>query len=310
MEKKRSEEKNVLVVDSGDLFFKPRAIGHSDQFLAKGKLIAKAYRRMGADAMNIGDEDLAQGIDFLKEQAAQGLPLISANLIEASTGKTLFPPFRIKSVEGLRIAFVGLMPNLTAHLPKSVGDSIRVKNPTEVAREIIPTLRDKADLIILLSDLGSYADAILVRSVPGIHVILGGHEGRHQKYPQKEGMTYIFQSNTKGMYVGILRLSIENPALPFFDQGAPEQIRDKMFNLDRTLLNLQRTKEAKANPSIDQRIEDIQRQKAALLEQFKRLKETPVEGNPLLWNLFPLEKPIPEHEETQKEITKAGMVQD
>lgn len=302
--------KNVLVVDSGDLFFKPRAIGHSEQFLAKGKLIAKAYRRMGADAMNIGDEDLAQGIDFLREQAAQGLPLISANLIEASTGKALFPPYRIKSVEGLRIAFLGLMPNLTAHLPKSVGDSIRLKNPTEVAREIIPTLRGKADLVILLSDLGSYADAILVRSVPGIHVILGGHEGRYQKYPQKEGMTYIFQSNTKGMYIGILRLSIENPALPFFDQGAQDQVRDKIFSLDRILLNLQRTKERKADPNIDQRIEDIQRQKAALLEQFKRLKETPVEGNPLLWNLYPLEKAIPEHEETRTEITKAGMVQD
>jgi indole-3-glycerol phosphate synthase len=50
----RLEEKNVLVVDSGDLFFKPRAIGSVESHRARANLIGKAFLRMKADAINIG----------------------------------------------------------------------------------------------------------------------------------------------------------------------------------------------------------------------------------------------------------------
>ena len=300
----------MLVVDSGDLFFKPRAIGSVESHRARANLIGKAFLRMKADAINIGDEDLAQGIEFLQAESTRGLPLISANLISASSGKRIFPAYRIKRVEDLRIAFIGLMSNWTGPLSRSVADIIRVKNPAEALREILPEVRAQADLAILLSDLGSHGDALLVRSIPDLPIVLGGHEGRFQKYPQMEGRSYLFQSYTKGMYVGFLRLNVKNPSASFHDQGKPDQIRDRLSSIERSVFTLQRQKGKSPQETIDQRIRDLERQKAALLEEMDEWKKSPKDGNLLRWNLYPLEKSLGEDENIRKEIQKAGFVQD
>ena len=48
----------------------------------KAALILAAHKRMGVDAMAVGDLDLKLGVQWLKEQAAEaGTPFLSANLV-------------------------------------------------------------------------------------------------------------------------------------------------------------------------------------------------------------------------------------
>lgn len=225
MERKRAEGRPVLVVDSGDLFFSIGANGDSHKALNKARVISKAYGRMGAVAINVGDQDLLQGMDFLRQESSKGLPLISTNLLDSSSKTPIFPPYLVKETSGVRIAFFGLLPpGLRPAIQNGVGEKALIKDPMQTAQEIVPKLRGRADLIVLLSDLGLEMDRMISRALPGIHFILGGNERRLFTRSIQQGKTYIFQSYEEGMYVGKLSLIIRNPASPFQDKLKPDQI--------------------------------------------------------------------------------------
>ena len=110
MEKVQREKSRVLVVDSGDLFLGFLATPDAEKAKKKAELIGRAYRHMGAAAVNVGCLDLLQGVDFLHQEFSQGLPLISANLLDPATKTSIFPPHVIREVAGYRVAFFGLLP--------------------------------------------------------------------------------------------------------------------------------------------------------------------------------------------------------
>ncbi|MDI6776686.1 MAG: hypothetical protein QMD03_05505 [Syntrophales bacterium] len=81
----------------------------------------------------MGDRDLLHGIDFLQQEASHGLPLISANLIDPSSKVSFFPPYIIKKVGNIRVAFFGLLsPNLEPAMQKATGGRILVKDPNDL----------------------------------------------------------------------------------------------------------------------------------------------------------------------------------
>jgi 5'-nucleotidase / UDP-sugar diphosphatase len=219
VDKIRSEEKSVLVVDSGLLFTDARALPLSGQEPANARLISRVYKRMGVAAVNVGDLDLMQGLPFLRLEASRGLPLISANLIDPS-GKPIFPSYVIIKVDKMRVAFFGLLsPDINPAIRKAAGKDLIIEDPTATARNLVNRLRSQADIVVLLSDLGLEKDRELLKAVPGIHFILGGHEGQFVQSPIWENNTPILQSYKKGMYAGKLQLFIENGSTPFREEG-------------------------------------------------------------------------------------------
>jgi 2',3'-cyclic-nucleotide 2'-phosphodiesterase (5'-nucleotidase family) len=65
----RKSQTGLVVVDSGDLFNEDEELPESVQQSAKLKadVIAEIYKKIGIDAVNIGELDLVLGIGFLKE---------------------------------------------------------------------------------------------------------------------------------------------------------------------------------------------------------------------------------------------------
>ena len=315
VEKTRTEGTPVMVVDSGDLFFMARAKVDPEKALAKARLIGRAYRRMAATAVNVGDLDLIRGLDFLRQEASQGFHLISANLLDPSSKAPIFDPYVIQRVSGIRIAFFGLLspnfqPEIADSIQKSVGDRISIRDPVETARQMVAKLRDKAEIIVLLSDLGSFRDRELVKAVPGIHFVLGGHEGFGLGQPNREGKTYLFQSYSKGMYVGKLRLAIKNPALPFQDEGSARRLEEQIHNLDQHLQALQKQEAGQPSQELTQRIQWIQQQKTKLKDQLTQLSSAQLEDNHFLWTLTALNASLGESEDVKAWIKEAGIDQD
>jgi 2',3'-cyclic-nucleotide 2'-phosphodiesterase (5'-nucleotidase family) len=315
VEKLRAEGTPVLVLDSGDLFFMARVKVDPEKALAKARLIGRAYRRMAAAAVNVGDLDLLRGLDFLRQEASQGLPLISANLLDPSSRTPIFDPYVIQKVSGIKIAFFGLLspnfqPEIADPIQKTVGESIFIKDPVETAREMVLKLRDKVDMIALLSDLGSYRDRELVKAVPGIHFVLGGHEGLGLVQPNREGNTYMFQSYAKGMYVGTLRLVIKNPSLPFQDESRVSRIQEQIHNLDRHLQALQKQQASQPSQEVAQRIQWTHQQKAKLKEQLMQFSGAQSQENHFLWTLVALNPSLREDEDTKGWIKETGIDQD
>ena len=266
---------------------------------------------MGVVAVNVGDLDLAHGLDFLRQEASQGLPLISANLLDAAKKSPIFPPFVIKDVSGIRVAFLGLThPDLRPIAQKVVADSIVVKDPIEAARETMEKLRGKADYVVLLSDLGVSKEQDVAKAVPGIHFVLGGHDGRYVSSPHQEGKTPIVQSYYKGMYVGRLRLTLENPPSSFQDEGAQERLQQQVTNVDVQLSRLQKAAERQSTPQLQQSIQQLVQQKAQLEDQLKQLSSSPPKGNRFHWSLQSLDPTLPENEDVRGWVREAGIDRD
>jgi len=224
VEKLKSEDGSLLVVDSGNLVTEAWADANQKQSLTKARLIIRAYMRMGVTAINVGDLDLLQGLAFLRKAASRGLPLVSSNLVDPSTKTPIFKPYIIKKFGPIRVAFFGLLsPDIRTDIYKETGKKFLVKNPVTTAQEIISILRDKADVIILLSALPSYRQQEVIRGAPEINCILGGREGRYVQSPLWEGQTPILESYKYGMYAGKLQLTFLNASSPYIYEGMEEQ---------------------------------------------------------------------------------------
>jgi 2',3'-cyclic-nucleotide 2'-phosphodiesterase (5'-nucleotidase family) len=306
----RSEGMEVLPVDSGDLFFDPAGSAHQERARLKAALIAKAYRRMGVVAVNVGDADLIQGLDLLREEARQGLPLISANLVDARTGKPVFAPFVVKEVSGMRLAFFGLLgPKLSQALQRALGDSVAVKEPVEAAKEVMESLRGKADHVILLSDLGLSGDRELAKAVPGIQFVLGGHEGRFISAPHQEGTTFMVQSYSKGMYLGKLKVVLEQPGSPWQDEGKGKRIQQEITKIDARINALNAAQARAPREALQRQVEQLTRQKEELQRELAGTGPVTT-GNRFLWELDGLGKATPEDSEVSRWIQEAGIDKD
>lgn len=213
----------MLLLDAGDLLFKkysaPVAGNDTKMVTEKAKLIAESFSLMGYDAMAIGDDDLSLGKEFLMEMSNKvKFPFLSSNVIDEATGKPLFQTSLIKKSNGLRIGIFSLLapdtfPN--PYDPRKKGLSVR--SPTETAQAMVKELQPKTDLIILLSHLGYPKDVEMAQTVPGIHLIVGGHTGVNLPYPPAINKSLIFQMAYKGLYGGRMDLLFHNNEPIFFN---------------------------------------------------------------------------------------------
>ena len=197
-----------------------------DQSLKKAEQVIKAFNIIGCDAQNVGDNDLAEGKEYLLERADESnFPFISANLIDTTSGKPLFEPYVIKEVDGLRIGIFGLI----TYRAKLGTPDLLIDDPYETAKRVVSELKEKCDLVIALTHLGVNDDKKLAQQVPGINIIVGGHSSSKLETPLRVNDTVILQAYLQGRYLGRLDLTIRNGSLDFFDAmsvSIPQNILD------------------------------------------------------------------------------------
>jgi len=300
------------VVDSGDLLFDAAiATANLSKARAKAKVIARAYKAVGVTAINVGEGDLLAGVKFLQQGIGQRLPFISANLVDSVRKKPIFTPFVIEEVSGIRIAFFGLVnPSIALASKQGKAEEVTAADPVETARQVVKELAGKADLIILLSDLGVDEDTRIAKACPGIHFILGGHEGRYVKAPYQEGETFIVQSYQKGMYVGKLTLTMEKAGLPFHDEGKAEGIQEKLNELERKIGTMQQARAKNPSPDIEKIIDRLKQDRTRLQAEIEQARQAASRDNHFLWTLVPLFSSLPEDAEVNQWIKRAGITGD
>ena len=300
------------MVDSGDLFFDTAsATANLTKARAKARVIARAYKSVGIAAINVGEGDLLAGVKFLQQGIGQRLPFISANLVDSIGKKPTFTPFVIQEVAGVRIAFFGLVnPSIAPANKQGKAEEVMAADPVETARQVVKELTGKADLIILLSDLGVDEDTRIAKACPGIHFILGGHEGRYVKSPYQEGETFIVQSYQKGMYVGKLTLIIGKAGVPFQDEGKADVMQEKLNELERKIGTMQQAKLKNPSPDIEKTIERLKQERTRLQADMERARQAASRDNHFRWTLEPLASSLPEDAEVNQWIKAAGITGD
>jgi 5'-nucleotidase len=210
----RSQEPNVLLLDSGDIF---QGTPYFNFF--GGELEYKLMSQMAYDASTLGNHDFDNGLEGLQRQLPHAtFPFLIANYDFSKTPLAgRFAPYKVFEKQGLRIGVFGLGIELAGLVAdKNFGGTVYL-DPVAKAQEVVAQLRgpEKCDLVVCLSHLGyKYADAKLddrklAAQVSGIDLVLGGHThtflNAPEPVPSPDGRpTMINQVGWSGINLGRL----------------------------------------------------------------------------------------------------------
>ena len=238
----REEQGKLLVLDAGDLFYPAvSAVPSETQRIMmdlKAAAIVEAFNHMGCDAITIGDDDLLFGReDLLRILNQAAFPVVSANLIGTESGDPLFQPYVIREAGGLKIGLFGLSSEPRGPLADRF-DGLTVLDPFASAPRMLAILREKSDIIVLLSHLGYAKDMELARKVDGIHVIVGGHTGVNLSYPRIIRNTVVVQVSKRGRRLGRIDIRIKDVSRPFVNVATREMLKRRLHQIDYTLDSL------------------------------------------------------------------------
>jgi len=201
---RRENEGRTLLLHAGDIFSR----GEPLTVYYGGEVDFRAMETVGFDVLTPGNGDFYWGAENLMRQASLvRFPLALANVLYRKSGGSLFNPYIIREVAGVKIAVLGLGvidKNHPASYPLTLQD------PVEAARRYAPLLREKADLFLALTHIGIKADSALAMAVPQLDVIVGGHSHTQLNSPARipriggEGEVVIVQAGDLGRFLGRL----------------------------------------------------------------------------------------------------------
>ena len=232
----RARGEAVLLLDAGDLF-QGTPIGNETRGLA----VVEVMNRLRYTAAALGNHEFDYGIEAMLALARKArFPFLAANLSRPKGDLKPVLPYVVLEPPGVpcKIALIGLItpqtPMMTAPI---IGRTLRFADPTATLRSLLKEI--DAELIIVVSHLGLQADRELADTVPGIHLIVGGHS--HTPAHEMRGGVCLVQTHSRGMTLGKVELEFE-PATRKL-RGASS----RLIEVDPT--------ETKADPQIARTIE-------------------------------------------------------
>ncbi|HEY3284277.1 MAG TPA: hypothetical protein VGN26_18560 [Armatimonadota bacterium] len=171
----------------------------------------EAMSRMGYQAVALGETDFRFGLAFLREQISRypGL-FVCANVVDSATGKPLaepyvvriYPAVRAGARKELRIAVLSLMdPALNRDLGKLLGaeaPKVKVLDAAATAKDLVPRLKQEADLLVVMYHSAISGAVALAQSVPGIDFLIAGHAPGVFQRKTAVGATVIAASSDQG----------------------------------------------------------------------------------------------------------------
>ncbi|TLN18930.1 hypothetical protein FDZ74_06450, partial [bacterium] len=223
----RAQYPDLFLVDSGDALF-----GTPESDANRGIAYVKAMNVMRYDAAALGDQEFMYGLDVLQAAIDQAqYPYLSANVVYSDTQQPFVRDSIVIERNGVRVAFIGLTsPDVAAYLQADakMSATLEVLDPIKTARAKVSELRDQADAVIILSDLGSALDRRLIRSVSGITAIIGGHS-REVIQPENERIAVpLVQMGFQGDQLGVLHLGVDS-------NGRTVQVQSDSIRLSREI---------------------------------------------------------------------------
>jgi len=181
IEKIRSEQDHVLLLDAGDIFQ-----GTPYFNFYKGEPEIKAMSSMKYDATTIGNHDFDAGLDNLATQLTNNatFPMVVANYDFSGTPMEYkYQPYKLFKKGKIKVGVFGIGIEMAGLVPANLYGNTKYLDPVSKANEMANTLKkDKnCDLVICLSHLGnSYSDnkvsdKRLAMETENIDLIIGGH---------------------------------------------------------------------------------------------------------------------------------------
>ena len=169
MDSIKASYSQVALVDNGGFF--PETDTQQDA----AWFMMDAMKMLGTVAVGTSERELRWGVAYLKTLVnAKNLPMVSSNLLDAATKRPVLKPYVIEKIGRARVGFLSVMSDKVDLGPAR--DSLKVEEPGAAARRTVDEIRKKgATVVVLLSQLGKVESEDLAAAVPGIDVVICGH---------------------------------------------------------------------------------------------------------------------------------------
>jgi len=193
----RAESPHTLLALAGDTI-SPSIMSA----VLRGEQMIAAWNQLGLDVATFGNHEF----DFrpptlLARMQESGFTWVSSNVIDRTTGRP-FGGARATHVieqQGVAVGFFGLT---VADTPQtsSPGPGIEFRDPIATAETAIADLRNgRRPVVVAVTHQDMPADEQMARAVPGIDLVIGGHE--HDPLESVVGTTLITKAGADGVFV-------------------------------------------------------------------------------------------------------------
>ena len=231
----KAKNPNTLAVDSGDYL---QGTPYFNFF--KGEAEMRLMDAAGFDAITVGNHEFDNGVQELHKV----LPHYKGTIVTTNMtfDREVGVRYTVKKAGAVRVGMFALITEVNGLVASPNFQGAKYYDPVKVARAAVAKLRKEADVVVLLSHMGTtppwseeteamrrsgdpeaianadhaddhleaddapITDEKLAKAVPGIDVIVSGHTHVMIKRPQvvrnRTGATYIISSGMGGGYLG------------------------------------------------------------------------------------------------------------
>lgn len=211
MEKQNPKNGDVIVADVADML-----TGTEYFEISKGSLELEMMNLAGYQIATLGNHEFDHSWSHLKEVLNSAkFDIVSANIYDGETGKTIAEPYKIYSLGSLNVAFVGIMSeDAWKSIRPSAKRELVFRDPDVVLDELLPQLEPTVDAIILLSHSGIMNDRQLAAKHVQIDAILGGHSHTYMNEPEvvqvlgQDKQIPIFHAFKNGEFLGKFTMEV------------------------------------------------------------------------------------------------------
>lgn len=204
-----SNTNSIVLVDNGDLI-QGNPLGDYFARVNPTKAGEKhpiyvAFEALGYDAAGIGNHEFNYGLDYLHQIIKDTtVPVINANVYNATTGENEFQPYTIitKTLtddagnnQDIKVGIISFVPTQILNWDKMhLEGKVTVEDIRACAEKFIPQMKEEgADIIVALAHSGYGSDGDYVENaenmayhltmIDGIDVVVGGHS--HETFPEE-----------------------------------------------------------------------------------------------------------------------------
>lgn len=236
------------------------------------KLGADSMGRMGYDVIGVGGIDFSLGAEFLKKIASNaGIGFVTTNLLYRDSMQPFGNKYAIINAGDIKVGVLSVLPvdAFDKISDRKLVENLEIIPPERAIGTVLPEIKEKTDIVILLSQCGQEMTRLIVKGYNGIDLRIccgdkqsrGGCGKKRLMKGTDEGQTSsLIMASYRGDRLGYTRLGLDTDRQAIISQS-------KMIRLDKSISDDEEIVKITGKEMFDKFKEEKQK------EEFKEITE-------------------------------------